>query len=142
MSNGPARTVNYFQGTPEVAGDPRRVFGVVAYQFTATATGAVVANIVAPAADLVGRVVGVSTVVTTGVTDAPDVLQIGDGTDADEFGTHTVAIGAAGTKNYGVTPGDDALIAAGERVVLTNTGAQTAGVYSGAILIEWFDPAL
>lgn len=143
MSTGAARPVHYNQGRLEVAGDPRRVFGVVAYPFSVAdaSSGGAVIELVPPAANLVGRIAGVSTVVTTAVVDTADVIQIGDGTDADEYGTHTVAVGAEGTKNFGLTAGDDALIDAGGRVEVTNSGGATSGAYSGVLYVEWFDPA-
>lgn len=143
MSNGPARAVHYNQGGLEVAGDPRRVFGVVAYPFAVAdaSSGGAVIEFVPPAANLVGRIVGVSTVVTTAIVDTADVLNIGDGTDADEYGTHTIAVGAEGTKNFGVTAGDDELVEAGGRVEIVNTGGATSGAYSGVVYVEWFDPA-
>ena len=73
---------------------------------------------------------------------AADVAQFGDGTDVDEYGTHTVAVASAGATVQSIVAGDDEVTDVNGRVVITNTGASTAGVYDLTVYIEWYYPEL
>jgi len=100
-------------------------------------TASTVGTIVGPAGKK-GRILGVSSVVTVATTVAASTVQIGDGTDDDEYATHTVPIGTAGTTTNGFTQGDDEYIPADTDVVVKTGGEATAGDGDIIVHIAWF----
>lgn len=94
---------------------------------------------------LQGKLVAVGAVVTTAVTVAATEIEIGDGTDKDKFGSLTIAIASSGVgfnnatlSTNTLTQDAGTLIAANEKVVISTTGAATAGDADVTVTIAWF----
>ncbi len=87
-----------------------------------------------------GRLVGITGVVTTGVTDAAAAVTVGTDADADAYGSLSVPVGAAGTSANDATvqPADANLIPADSVVEIAADGAATAGAADIAVHIAWF----
>jgi len=87
-----------------------------------------------------GRLVGITGVVTTGVTDAAATVSVGTDADSDAYGSLSVPVGAAGSSANDalVKPADDNLIPEDSVVEIAADGAATAGAADLAIHIAWF----
>ena len=87
-----------------------------------------------------GRVVSVSCVVTTGVTEAANGITVGSVADADAYATLSVPISAADAvaTSAVILTSDDNLIPANGPVLVATDGAATAGAGSVAVVTAWF----
>lgn len=89
---------------------------------------------------LTGRVVGMSVLVTTGVTVTPSALQVGiSGGDLDAYASAPVAIASADAVTGNVIA-DGVLgnkIPADTKFAIGNAGGSTAGVGSAVVTIAW-----
>lgn len=111
------------------------------YQLDAAAlTSAATLLKVAGPAGKVGRLVGITSVVTTGVTVAAASVTVGSATDADAYGTLTVPISSADavSNDPTLTAVDDNLIPADSLVAIATGGEATAGNANLAVHIAWF----
>ena len=95
---------------------------------------------------LTGRITGMSVYCTVQLTGAgPSILSIGDGTDANAYGTISVADTAAGAQavlTYVDGPATDATnglsrIPVDSIIVITSDGGHTAGDGDIYLTIEW-----
>ena len=102
-------------------------------------TAAELGHFVGPAGH-VGRLVGITCAVTTEVTTAAETLSVGSASDADAYGTLTVAVGAADTvaNDATILTTDDNVIPADEIVVLSTAGDSAAGAGTIAVHVEWY----
>ena len=87
-----------------------------------------------------GRLVAITTVVTTGVTVAASDIDVGDGTTGDKFGTLVLPISAADAvaNDPTILTSDDVTIPADSLVVISTDGAATAGAVNVSVVIDWF----
>lgn len=87
-----------------------------------------------------GRVVDVTCVVTTGVTDAANSITVGTTSDGDAYATLSVPVSSADAvaNDATILTDDDNLIAADSAVVVATGGECTAGAGSVAVTIAWF----
>jgi len=88
----------------------------------------------------IGRVVSISSVVTTGVTAAATDIVVGDGTTTDLYATLPIPISSANAvANAATIANTDANpIVANSRVVIGSGGAATAGAVNADVTIAWF----
>lgn len=88
---------------------------------------------------LTGRIIGLMVLCTVQLTGAgPSVISIGDGTDADAYGTFSIADTAAGARaEVTYTPGVASRIPADGIIVLTSDGGHTAGDGDVYLMVEW-----
>ncbi len=112
-----------------------------AYFFPAVAidTAAVIGRVAGPAGKT-GRLVGISTVITTATTVAASELRVGTITDPDAYGTQAVAVLSADavvTLTTDLTT-DANLITADTVVEMSSDGGATAGDGDVTIYIDWF----
>lgn len=86
-----------------------------------------------------GMILALDSHITTEVTTAADVFQIGISGDADEYGTFSVAAGAAGTVDAATRAelGAIALLSADTAIEFSNTGASDAGAYDVNVCVAW-----
>ncbi|WP_299312317.1 hypothetical protein [uncultured Halomonas sp.] len=103
-----------------------------------TSTGTLL-SVVGPAGKR-GRLVGITGVVTTGVTVAASTVTVGTAGDGDAYGTLTVPIASAGAvaNDPTVTAVDDNLMPADTAVVIATGGEATAGAADLAVHIAWY----
>lgn len=86
-----------------------------------------------------GRVVAISVAVTTDTTVADTIVSVGDGFDADAYGTLTVPVTTANAVINAATVGtDDTLIPANGWVTIECDGGATAGAGDVTVVIAWF----
>lgn len=113
---------------------------VMTYEFLASAAISSEADIgkISGPAGKTGRVLDVTTVVTTGVTDAAGVISLGDGTDEDAYGTLSVPVSSAGAVKNGLVAGVDETIPADAAVTVHGGGEATAGAVNVFVVIAWF----
>jgi len=109
------------------------------YRFPAVSvTGAAtLARIVGPAGKE-GRLVGLSHVVTTGVTVAASNLIVGSAGDTDAYATAAVPIAAANAVGVTFTRGVETIIPADTAVLVGSAGGATAGAVDALVSIEWY----
>lgn len=88
----------------------------------------------------VGRLVGVTCAVTTEVTGSAETLSVGSASDADAYGTLSVAVGAADTvaNDASILTTDDNVIAADEIGVVSTAGDCTAGAGTVSVHVVWY----
>jgi hypothetical protein len=115
------------------------IYSTYTLRAATVSTAATLLTIIGPPGKT-GRLDAVGSVVTTGVTEAANVINVGSATDADAYGTLTQAISAAGTATNAAVIGDadDNLIPADSKVLVATTGACTAGAADLFISIAWF----
>ncbi len=89
-------------------------------------------------AGLLGRLIDISTVITTATTDTVTIIDVGTQGNDDAYGVHTVPIGAAEVITNGFVRGVDDVIAADSVVTVLGNGGATAGDGDILILIEWY----
>lgn len=87
-----------------------------------------------------GRLVGITGVVTTGVTVAASTVTVGTAGDGGAYGTLTVPVSSAGevANDPAVTAVDDNLMPADTAVVIATGGEATAGAADLAVHIAWY----
>ena len=109
------------------------------YRFPAAAvdTDAAIGQIVGPSGKT-GRLRGVSSVNTTEVTVAAAVINIGNADNDARYGVHGIPVGVAGVDQNGFTRGATAEIPADGSVVVSSTGAPTAGDADILVHIDWY----
>jgi len=114
---------------------------VQAYTFPGVAidTAAVFGRIAGPEGKT-GRLVGISTVITTGTSVAASELRVGDASDPDKYGTAAIAVLSADAVSTAFTDltSDDNLITADTIVEMSSDGGATAGDGTVVIYINWF----
>ncbi len=88
---------------------------------------------------LTGRIVGFNVLCTVQLTGgAPSVISIGDGSDADAYGTITVPDTAANARAAATyAAGVLSRIPADSVIVLTSSGGHTAGDGDVYLMVEW-----
>ena len=108
------------------------------YRFPAAtlSSAATIGRIMGPSGKK-GRLVDITSVVTTGVTVAANTVTVGTAADPDAYGTLTVAISAANAVQNGATQ-VDATMAADTLLVLNTGGECTAGAADINVTIDWF----
>ncbi len=93
-------------------------------------------------AGLVGRVVAMMSVVTTGVTVAASTVDVGTGSaaDPDLYASHAVPISVDGAVANAFTDNssDSNLIPADTIFMIGNGGGSTAGIVDAQVTIAWF----
>ena len=89
---------------------------------------------------LEGRLVAITTVVTTGVTTAATDIDVGDGTTGDLYGALVVPVSSAGAiaNDPTISTGDAVPIPADSLVVISTDGAAAAGAVNVSVVIDWF----
>ena len=109
------------------------------YRFpAATLTSAAVVGRIEGPDGAEGRLISVTTVVTTGVTVAAASVEIGLTGDTDQFGSVSVPISSAGARTSAFTRGTDNRIDVGDEVEVYTDGGATAGAADICVLIEWY----
>ena len=86
-----------------------------------------------------GRLVGLSYVVTTGVTVAPSNLIVGSAGDTDAYGTTAVAVAAASSVGNTMTQGVEETMPPDTAVLVGSAGGATAGAVDALVTVAWFD---
>lgn len=112
--------------------------GLTAHRFSALtlSTAAVIGRIYGPAGAK-GKVVGVSTIVTTAITAAATTVKIGTASDDDAFGTLTAPISSVNAGANVVVDGVDSDVAADTMILVTAGGESTAGAADVVVYIQW-----
>lgn len=87
-----------------------------------------------------GRLMGITTALTTATTGAASEIRVGNGSDADKFGTLSVPVAAIGSvaNDATINAVDDNLMPADTAVVIASDGGSTAGAADIAVHIAWF----
>lgn len=85
-----------------------------------------------------GRLVGISHVVTTGVTVAASNLIVGTVGDTDAFGTADVPVAAANAVGTAFTAGAVDVIPANTVILVGSAGGATAGAVDALVSIDWY----
>ena len=110
--------------------------------FLAAATISTAADLldIAGPKDLEGRVVAMSSIVTTGVTTTATAIDVGTGSDDDAYATMTIPVSAADAVFNTVVnlTSDDVPIPKNTRVVLSTAGEGDAGAANLWLTIAWF----
>lgn len=109
------------------------------YRFPAAtvSSAAVVGRIVGPAGKK-GVVVGVGSVVTTGVTVAAGTVKLGSTSDDDAYGVHTMPISAANAVANNFVPVFNHEVPADAAVLVTAGGQPTAGAGDLLVSVNWY----
>lgn len=110
----------------------------ITYRFPAVSViaGATLGRFVGPNG-MVGRLLDVAYVVTTGVTVAASNLIVGSAGDTDAYGTLAVPVSAANSVGNGVTKGVTADLPANTVVLVGSAGGATAGAVDALVTVEW-----
>ena len=92
-----------------------------------------------------GHLIGLGSVVTTGVTDAAALIEIGDGTTDDKYGLLSIPVSSAGAalnsatlSTNTLTQNSANLIAANTKVLVKTDGGATVGASDLFVMIDWF----
>lgn len=109
------------------------------YRFPAASvvSAGVVGRIVGPKGRS-GSVVGVGSVVTTGVTGAAASITVGSAADADAYATTSVPISAANAVKNDFTPVFNHVITPDEVVNVATGGGATAGAADLLVMVNWY----
>lgn len=109
------------------------------YRFPAAtlSTAAVVGRIIGPKGKS-GTIVGIGSVVTTGVTVEAASVTIGSATDADAYATASIPVSAANAVTNDFTPVSNHVIPADEVVNVSAGGESTAGAADLLVMINWY----
>lgn len=110
------------------------------YRFAAETLSAAaeIGRLIGPAGKA-GRLIDIACIQTTDVTVADTTIQLGDGVDADAYGTLTVPFAdGVGDGANGMVRGVDHEIAPDTEVVITAGGECTAGAGDVLVTIEWY----
>ncbi|MDT8364295.1 MAG: hypothetical protein RQ714_06570 [Nitrosomonas sp.] len=109
------------------------------YRFPAAtvSTAAVVGRIVGPKG-LSGTVVGIGSVVTTGVTVAASSITVGSASSASAYATAAVPVSGANAVANDFTPVANHVIAPDEVVNVAAGGEATAGAADLLVMINWY----
>lgn len=110
----------------------------VTYRFPAVSViaGATLGRFVGPNG-MVGRLLDVAYVVTTGVTVAASNLIVGSAGDTDAYGTLAVPVAAANSVGNGMTRGVTTDMPADTAVLVGSAGGATAGAVDALVTVEW-----
>jgi hypothetical protein len=85
-----------------------------------------------------GRLISVSSVISTTTTVAASVVSVGNSGDPNAYADHTVPVAAANTGQNAFTRGVDTRIDADDDVEVSSDGGSTAGAADVLVLIEWY----
>lgn len=112
---------------------------VANYRFPAATltSAAVVGRILGPAGKS-GRLVGISTIVTTGVTVAAASVELGVAADTDKYGSASVPVSSANAGVNTVTAGTEHVIPADTVLDVYTDGGATAGAADINVTIAWY----
>lgn len=86
-----------------------------------------------------GRLIGLSYVVTTGVTVAASSLIVGSAGDTDAYGTAAVPVAAANAVGNTMTRGVEEVMPADTVVLVGSAGGATAGAVDAIVQVAWYD---
>ena len=86
-----------------------------------------------------GLIVGLAAHLTTGVTTAADIFQIGNSSDDDAYGTFSVAVAAADAMDVASRTelGALKLLPADTAIEFSNSGDSDAGAYDVDVIVAW-----
>ena len=87
---------------------------------------------------MVGRLLDVAYVVTTGVTVAASNIIVGSAGDTDAYGTLAVPVAAANAVGNGVTHGVTEDLPADTVVLVGSAGGATAGAVDILVTVDWY----
>lgn len=92
-----------------------------------------------------GNLIGIGSVVTTGVTDAASTIEIGDGSTDDLYGSLSIPVSSAGAavnnatlSTNTLTQNSANLIAENSKVLVKAVGGATVGASDLFVMIDWF----
>ena len=109
------------------------------YRFPAAAiNGAGIFGRIKGPAGAEGRLISVSSVITTTTTVGPAVVSVGNSGDANAYADHTIPVAAAPTAQNAMVRGVANRIAADDDVEVSSDGGATVGVADVLVLIEWY----
>lgn len=109
------------------------------YRFpAATLSSAAVIGRIMPPEGMQGRVVDVSTIVTTGITVAATTVQIGVTATPNAYSTLTVPVASANSGHNGAVSVQDHVIPADAVVDVYAGGECTAGAGDVLVTIDWY----
>ena len=110
-----------------------------AYSFpAATLSSATIIGRIYPPAGKSGRLLDVQTVVTTGVTDAANTVDVGSTGVVDAYGTHTTPISSANAGANGITRGVTDAMPEDTVIEVSTNGECTAGAGDVVVWINWY----